>query len=111
MSANIYKIDPKTYELEFEEPDDTIDSLDSLVEELPDNTPRFIILNYPYTASDGRPMFPLVLIYYRPSTSRQESKMLYAGCLERFKNEVSPNKFIEIIDEDDFDDLDDRIRN
>lgn len=110
VSAQIYKIDPKSYQVLYEEPDDEIDSLEALAEELPDNTPRFVVINYPYKSDDGRPLCPLVMVYSRPSTSRQESKMLYAGCLELFKNQVSPNKFLEVVEEDDFDELEDLIK-
>ncbi|QPG76833.1 hypothetical protein FOA43_004227 [Brettanomyces nanus] len=108
--GQIYMIDAKSYEVKYEEPDEVIDSLDALAEELPDNTPRFILLNYPYKSSDGRLVSPLVMLYYRPSTARQESKMLYAGCLELFKDKVSPNKFLEVDNEEDFEELDQEIK-
>lgn len=110
ISAEIYKIDPTSYELQYEDPDDIIDSLESLADELPDNSPRFVLMNYPYKSSDGRLVSPLVFLYYMPPTARQELKMLYAGCVEQMKDEVAPNEFIEVADEDDFDDLDDQIR-
>ncbi|GME77384.1 unnamed protein product [Ambrosiozyma monospora] len=112
MEAQIYSIDPKTYEIKYQEPENepVLNSIESLVEELPENTPRFIVLSYPYTSSDGRLMNPLVFVYYRPSTSKQESKMLYAGCLEQFKDKISANKFIEIDDEEDFEELADHIK-
>lgn len=110
VSAEIYKIDTTKYTVEYDEPDDPIDSLAALQEELPDNTPRFVIMNYPYKSKDGRLLSPLVLIFYRPLTARQQAKMLYAGCLERFKSEVSPNEFLEVEDGDEFDDLDGKLR-
>ncbi|KAG7785879.1 hypothetical protein KL910_000654 [Ogataea haglerorum] len=98
-------IDPQSYEVLYEEPDDKIESIDALLEELPDNSPRFVVLSYSKTLDDGRLSNPLVLVYHRPLTAKQDAKMLYAGCLEQFKGEVSANRFVEVADEDDWDAL------
>ncbi|ODV85393.1 hypothetical protein CANARDRAFT_28188 [[Candida] arabinofermentans NRRL YB-2248] len=109
MEAQIYNIDSNTYEIKFEESEYPIDSINSLIEELPDNSPRFIILSYPFESKDGRKVNPLIFIYWRPSTSKQDNKMLFAGCLDLFKDQVSASKFIEIVDEEEFEDLVDQI--
>ncbi|KAG7865767.1 hypothetical protein KL918_004246 [Ogataea parapolymorpha] len=98
-------IDPQSYEVLYEEPDDKIESIDALLEELPDNSPRFVVLSYSKTLDDGRLSNPLVLVYHRPLTAKQDAKMLYAGCLEQFKGEVSANRFVEVADEEDWEDL------
>ncbi|KAG7694293.1 hypothetical protein KL951_004171 [Ogataea haglerorum] len=92
MQAQVYMIDPQSYEVLYEEPDDKIESIDALLEELPDNSPRFVVLSYSKTLDDGRLSNPLVLVYHRPLTAKQDAKMLYAGCLEQFKGEVSANR-------------------
>jgi hypothetical protein len=62
------------------------------VEELPDNSARYIVLSYPFTLADGRVKSPLVLVYWRPPTCGQASKMLYAGAVELFRDKVAVSK-------------------
>ncbi|KAL6926970.1 hypothetical protein ACO0SA_004056 [Hanseniaspora valbyensis] len=68
---------------------------------LPSNQPRFVALAYPY-----KNKIPLLLIYYKPDTCRnQETRMLYVNCLEYINNInlVMPNKVIELTDKSDLD--------
>ncbi|ODV81823.1 glia maturation factor beta [Suhomyces tanzawaensis NRRL Y-17324] len=109
MQAIIYIIDKDTYEIRRQD-DDIIDNVDELVEELPDNTPRYIVLSYPMKASDGRLMTPLVLLYWIPPTSGQESRMLYAGAVEQFREKAGVSKLIKMEEEEDFEDLEDQLK-
>ncbi|XBW36150.1 hypothetical protein QEN19_001730 [Hanseniaspora menglaensis] len=66
---------------------------------LPSNQPRFVVLAYPH-----KNKIPLLLIYYKPDTCRnQETRMLYVNCLEYINNTnlVMPNKVIELTDKSD----------
>ncbi|KAK6460135.1 hypothetical protein DFJ63DRAFT_321367 [Scheffersomyces coipomensis] len=105
MQAVIYTIDKESYEIKREDEDQIIDSLESLIEELPDNTPRYIVLSYPMKAEDGRLKSPLVLLYWIPPTSGQESRMLYAGAVEQFREKAGVSKLIKVEDEDDIEDI------
>lgn len=49
--------------------------------ELPENSPRYIILSYELRHKDGRVSFPLVLIYWAPQTSSMELSTLYTRCV------------------------------
>ncbi|KAJ3115315.1 hypothetical protein HK098_006999 [Nowakowskiella sp. JEL0407] len=54
-------------------------SLEELAENLPETTPRFIILSYELKHKDGRVSYPLVGIYYVPDGANDTSKILYAS--------------------------------
>lgn len=69
-----------------------MDSMEELIEELPDNNPRFVVISYPYKLPDGRLKNPLVLLYWLPPTCGQESKMLYAGAVELFREKAGVSK-------------------
>ncbi|CDK29183.1 unnamed protein product [Kuraishia capsulata CBS 1993] len=90
MQALVYQIDKKTYEIKTD--DEIITSLEELVEEIPDNTPRYIVLSYPIKTKDGLTKSPLLLIYYRPQTSTQDMKMLYAGAVELIREKAGVSK-------------------
>ncbi|KAK6441477.1 hypothetical protein LTR95_002279 [Oleoguttula sp. CCFEE 5521] len=100
--AVIYQIDKKTLEIS-QADDETYTSMPDLSDELPDNSPRFVLLSYPITMvfASGRQSVPYVLISYLPSTCNQESRMLYAGAKELMRNESEAGKVIEIDDAED----------
>ncbi|KAG5419719.1 hypothetical protein I9W82_001599 [Candida metapsilosis] len=103
--ALIYK---ETNEIK-QEVDDTIDSIEGLVEELPDNSPRYILLSYPIKTKDGRLQSPLVMLYWIPPTSNQANRMLYAGAVEQFRDKAGVSKLIKVEDEDDFEDIEEQL--
>lgn len=85
-------IDKKSHEIKQE--DEIIDSIEELVEELPDTSPRYIILSYPFKLDDGRLKSPLVMLYWIPPTSGQESRMLYVGAVEQFRDKAGVSKYV-----------------
>lgn len=101
-------IDKSTYEVK-KESDEIFNDIDSLREELPDTSPRFILLSYPYKSDDGRLVSPLVLVYWKPP-SGQEMKMLFAGAVEMFRGKAGVSKLISIEDEDEFDDIEEQLK-
>lgn len=104
IPVQFYKIDINTQELKLDE-DLKINSIDELADELPDNSPRFILMNYGYSKNDGRFVSPLVGIYWRPDTAKGDLKMMYAGCVELFKKEIGCNLWLECSDEEDIPNL------
>lgn len=84
-------------------------SLEELSEELPDNSPAFVLMNYGFTKSDGRYVSPLVGVYWRPDTAKGDAKMLYAGAVELFKRDIGCNLWLECTDEEDIPNLKDEI--
>ncbi|KAJ1857551.1 hypothetical protein LPJ73_002029 [Coemansia sp. RSA 2703] len=69
-----------------EELDDVTD-FDSLVDELPDNSPRYVVVSYKKVHPDQRVSYPLVFIYYCPETAAPQQRMLYASTQQLFETE------------------------
>lgn len=69
-----------------------IDNTEELAEELPDNSPRFVVLSYPIKLEDGRVKSPLVMVYWRPPTCSNDAKMLYAGAVEIFREKAGVSR-------------------
>lgn len=86
-------IDKATYEVH-KESEEPIGSIEELAEELPDNSARYVIVSYPMKLSDGRIKSPLVLVYWRPPTCGQESKMLYAGGVELTRDKAGVSQYV-----------------
>lgn len=104
IKTQIYKINKNEQTLQLEESLE-LEDLDELVEELPDNTPCFVLMNYGYTKPDGRYVSPLVGVYWRPNTAQGQIKMMYAASVELFKKEVGCNLWLECSDEEYIPDL------
>lgn len=104
IPTQIYKINKTDQTLELDESLE-LNGLDELIDEIPDNLPCFIIMNYGYTKNDGRFVSPLIGIYWRPNTAKGEVKMLYAGSIELFKKEIGCNLWLEFSDEDEISEL------
>jgi len=83
--------------------------LQEIGEDLPDHSPRFILLSYPLTLPSGRMSVPYVLVYYMPATCNAESRMLYAGAKELMRNTAEVGKVIEIDSADDLEELPKRL--
>ncbi|KAI8926754.1 hypothetical protein BC831DRAFT_455311 [Entophlyctis helioformis] len=78
ISALILKIDVPTLTV-VEDQFMTNTSLEEIAEELPESTPRFMIVTYQINHKDGRVSYPLVGLYYNPSGSSTSNRMLYAS--------------------------------
>ena len=53
--------------------------LNIYISELPENSPRYVIISYPLKHPDGRLAVPLALINWIPTTSSLEMKTLHAS--------------------------------
>ncbi|KAL1996850.1 hypothetical protein VTN49DRAFT_7715 [Thermomyces lanuginosus] len=96
----IYVIDPKTKEIRPE--DETVySSLQDIADELPDSSPRFVLLSYPFTLPSGRLTVPYVMLYYLPENCNPSSRMMYAGAVELMRNTAEVNRVIEVESESD----------
>lgn len=79
--------------------EDELDDIKQIRKQLPSNQPRYVVLAYPY-----KNKIPLILIYYKPDTCRdEETRMLYVNGLEFISrnNLVSPNKILDLVDKDE----------
>ncbi|KAI5963014.1 uncharacterized protein KGF55_002806 [Candida pseudojiufengensis] len=111
IQALIYTIDKDTYEVKEDEDieENPLNSIEDLIQELPDNAPRYIILSYPLKTKDGRLQIPLVMLYWLPPTTPNDKKMLFAGAVENFRDKAGVSKLIKISDEEEFEDLETQI--
>ncbi|KAI4782744.1 glia maturation factor beta [Aureobasidium sp. EXF-3400] len=107
--AVIYQIDKKTLEISKAD-DETYTDLSILGEELPDHSPRFILLSYPLTMASGRLSVPYVMLYYLPVTCNSELKMVYAGAKELMRNQAEVGRIIEIDSVEELEEIEDQLR-
>jgi len=70
----------------------------SLCLELPENSPRYVVLSYELQHPDGRKSYPLVLINWAPSSSEISMMTLHASALLNFQNTADVSKVIEVRD-------------
>ncbi|KAI8329248.1 hypothetical protein BC941DRAFT_405948 [Chlamydoabsidia padenii] len=94
-AAFVLKINKNSLKIEEDEVYDKI-SLEDLVEELPENTPRYIILSYELKHKDGRVNFPLLFIYWSPSTAKAELHMLYTSAKGDLQQTIDVMRDFEI---------------
>ncbi|KAJ9132528.1 GMF family protein [Pleurostoma richardsiae] len=103
--AVVYMIDKATKEIKQDDDKTVYSSLDELAYDLPDHSPRFVLLSYPLTLPSGRLSVPYVLIYYLPITCNSELRMLYAGAKELMRNTAEVGKVIDIDSVDDLEEV------
>ncbi|TQN72217.1 Actin-depolymerizing factor gmf1 [Colletotrichum shisoi] len=103
--AVIYYIDKTTHEIRQDDDKVVYKSLDEISDDLPDHSPRFVLLSYPLTLPSGRLSVPYVLIYYLPITCNNEIRMLYAGAKELMRNTSEVGRVIDIQDAEDLEEI------
>jgi hypothetical protein len=96
-AALIVKINKQKLLMEEVEQFDNI-SIEDLGEELPENSPRYVVLSYELKHSDGRTSFPLVLINWAPTSSEIGMLTLHASALFDFQAAADVSKIIEVRD-------------
>ncbi|KAK4040753.1 hypothetical protein C8A01DRAFT_35223 [Parachaetomium inaequale] len=94
--AVIYMIDKQTKEIRQDEDQIVYKSLDELADDLPDHSPRFVLLSYPLTLPSGRLSVPYVMLYYLPTTCNSELRMLYAGAKELMRNTSEVTRILDL---------------
>ncbi|KAK2877283.1 hypothetical protein FQN49_001261 [Arthroderma sp. PD_2] len=98
--AIIYIIDSKSQEIRpFD--DEVYSKMEDLADELPDSSPRFVLLSHPLTMASGRLAVPYVLLYYLPENCNPSQRMMYAGAVELMRNTAEVNRVIEVESEKD----------
>ncbi|KAJ1813773.1 hypothetical protein LPJ56_003296 [Coemansia sp. RSA 2599] len=79
------------------DPLEDVCDLESLVDELPDDSPRYIVMSYKKVHEDGRVSYPLVFVYYCPVTAPPSKCMLYASTQQLFEkqNHLGKSRMLE----------------
>ncbi|PBK96949.1 glia maturation factor beta, partial [Armillaria gallica] len=97
-AALVIKINKATLTMEEVEQFDDI-SIEELAEaELPENSPRYVVLSYELNHSDGRKSFPLVLVNWAPTSSEIGLLTLHASAFINFQNTAGVSKVVEVRD-------------
>jgi len=107
--AKLYQIDAKTQEIK-PASDETFSDMLELADELPDSSPRFILLSYPLTMASGRQSVPYVLIYYLPVNCNPQMRMSYAGSVELMRSTAEVNRVLEIAEAEDLQTIEERLK-
>ncbi|XP_039269903.2 glia maturation factor beta-like [Styela clava] len=93
--AIILKVNMSEETVEIEDELDDI-TTEELMEELPERQPRYIIYSYVHETSDGRVMYPLYFIYFKPTGCKPEQVMRYAGCRDELYNLSGAGKMLSL---------------
>lgn len=116
-NANLPLLPPKedqisksTLEIHQQTPSQVYTSMQDLSDDLPDNSPRFVLLSYPLTLASGRLSVPYVMLAYLPATCNQETRMLYAGAKELMRNQSEAGRIIEIADAEEVESIEERLQ-
>ncbi|KAF4554738.1 Actin-depolymerizing factor gmf1-like protein [Elsinoe fawcettii] len=102
-------INKSTHEIHAED-DTTYTNLQDLADELPDHSPRYILLSHPITMASGRQSAPYVMLYYLPVTCNSELKMVYAGAKELVRNTAEVQRIIEVGDAEEVVEIEEKLK-
>ncbi|MDI1486456.1 MAG: hypothetical protein OHK93_005684 [Ramalina farinacea] len=106
--AVIYQIDKSTLEIA-QADDEVYTDMQTLSDELPDHSPRYVLLSYPLTLQSGRLSVPYVLIFYMPVTCNAELRMLYAGAKELVRNTAEVGKVLEMQEAEELETIEEKL--
>ncbi|KAI0031822.1 glia maturation factor beta [Vararia minispora EC-137] len=96
-AALVVKINKQKLIMEEAEQFDDI-TMEDLAEELPESSPRYVMLSYELNHSDGRKSFPLLLINWAPPACEMGMLTLHASALLDFQNQADVGKVLEVRD-------------
>jgi len=107
--AVIYMIDKQSKEIRQDEDQVVYKSLEELADDLPDHSPRFVLLSYPLTLPSGRLSVPYVMLYYLPTTCNSELRMLYAGAKELMRNTSEVTRILDLESAEELEEIPDKL--
>ncbi|GKZ36994.1 hypothetical protein AbraIFM66950_008286 [Aspergillus brasiliensis] len=102
-------IDDKSQEIRPED-GEVYTKMEDLADELPESSPRFILLSYPLTLASGRLTVPYVMLYYLPVNCNPNARMMYAGAVELMRNTAEVNRVIEVHEEEDITSIESKLQ-
>ncbi|TPX53292.1 hypothetical protein SeMB42_g00858 [Synchytrium endobioticum] len=80
-------------------------TMEDLASELPETSPRYVILSYENRHGDGRTSYPLIGVFYCPEASSDQSRMLYASAKSYvFQKADIGGKVYDLSDSEDLND-------
>jgi len=96
IAALVVKINKQKLIMEEVEKFDDI-LIEDLAQELPESSPRYVVLSYILEHEDGRTSYPLILINWAPACETS-LLTLHASALIDFQNTVDVSKVLEVRD-------------
>jgi len=97
ISALVAKVNKRELIIQIEETYNDL-TLEELVEELPESSPRYILLSYKFTTNDGRVTNPLVLINWVPPSCEMSLLTLHASAWIEFEQLADASKVFDVRD-------------
>ena len=79
-------------------------SIEDIAEKLPTSEPRYLLISYVLTHSDGRVSYPLCFVFYTPPAASSNLRMLYSASKTCVERKVNATKSFELRDSDEMDD-------
>ncbi|KAJ5939287.1 hypothetical protein N7454_003711 [Penicillium verhagenii] len=98
--AIIYIIDAKSQEIRPQD-GEVYSKMEDLADDLPESSPRFILLSHPLTMKSGRLSVPYVLLYWLPENCNPSQRMMYAGAVELMRTAAEVNRVLEVESDED----------
>ncbi|KAJ5746169.1 hypothetical protein N7520_011351 [Penicillium odoratum] len=98
--AIIYIIDAKSQEIRPQD-GEVYSKMEDLADDLPESSPRFILLSHPLTLKSGRLSVPYVLLYWLPENCNPSQRMMYAGAVELMRSAAEVNRVVEVESDED----------
>ncbi|KAJ5656474.1 hypothetical protein N7507_008424 [Penicillium longicatenatum] len=98
--AIIYIIDAKSQEIRPQD-GEVYSKMEDLADDLPESSPRFILLSHPLTTKSGRLSVPYVLLYWLPENCNPSQRMMYAGAVELMRTTAEVNRVVEVESDED----------
>ncbi|KAJ5106908.1 hypothetical protein N7456_003583 [Penicillium angulare] len=106
--AIIYIIDVKSQEIRPQD-GEVYSKMEDLADDLPESSPRYILLSHPLTLKDGRLSVPYVLLYWLPENCNPSQRMMYAGAVELMRTTAQVNRVVEVETDDDITSIADKL--
>mmetsp|Transcript_43035 Transcript_43035/g.115689 ORF Transcript_43035/g.115689 Transcript_43035/m.115689 type:complete len:138 (-) Transcript_43035:356-769(-) len=99
----IYCIEDKKT-IKFEKEGEVDKTFDDFKKALPEDQPRYAVIDYPYKSEDGRDQSKLTFVFWSPDSTGVKSKMLYASSKDAIKKKLTGiMKEMQCNDEGDLD--------
>ncbi|XP_012559082.2 glia maturation factor beta [Hydra vulgaris] len=97
FAALVMKIDPEKLLVVEDEIYEDI-SFEDFVSELPDHSPRYVVISFRKAHQNGRVSYPLCFIFVSPQGAKTELQIMYAGSKTGVVNELGLTKVFEVRD-------------
>merc|ERR1711988_1044277 len=85
----IFKITDDKTAIEIEQEGEKAKTYDDFLAAMPENEPRYAVVDVEYTTDDGRPQDKIVFFLWSPDTCGVKDKMLYASSKDAIRKKLN----------------------